>query len=360
MSSTVERAAPVNIKVFISYCHESGEHDSQVRTLAHRLRREGIECVVDQDHQQEPSEGWVRWTLQHLRVSDFVLVVCTEAYDRHAQRNEPPEKGGEAARFEPVLTYQYLAFDEAIREKLIPVVFQEEDFAFVPRPLQPLPSYNVGAKSGYAALRSRLIGQPLREQPEPEPARDSSDLDRLVKQTYEQLRDMAHHQLLNWKGEETLDTTALVHETYLRLIDSDPHDLKDPMHLRALAAQVMRRILIDYARQRKVNKRGGDQQRMAFEEALNNLISGLNITVDEADELIGLDAALEKLAALNPRQAKIVALRFFGRMSFEEIAASLGISIETVQRDWQRGRAWLLREMRRKGGDEKNGTPSKS
>ena len=340
MSSTVERAALVNIKVFISYCHESGEHDSQVRTLAHRLRREGIECVVDQDHLQEPSEGWVRWTLQHLRVSDVVLVVCTEAYDRYAQRNEPPEKGGEAARFEPVLTYQYLAF--------------------VSRPLQPLPSYNVGAKSGYAALRSRLIGQPLREQPEPEPARDSSDLDRLVKQTYEQLRDMAHHQLLNWKGEETLDTTALVHETYLRLIDSDPHDLKDPMHLRALAAQVMRRILIDYARQRKVNKRGGDQQRMAFEEALNNLISGLNITVDEADELIGLDAALEKLAALNPRQAKIVALRFFGRMSFEEIAASLGISIETVQRDWQRGRAWLLREMRRKGGDEKNGTPSKS
>ena len=164
-------------------------------------------------------------------------------------------------------------------------------------------------------------------------------MDKLLPLVYSQLRDMAHRQRINWQGEETLNTTALVHEAYLRLAGGTQLDLESRKHFLRVAAQAMRYILLDHAKAKKRQKRGGDQQRVPFEEALA-------VTEEEADELIALDAALKRLKEINARQSEVVECRFFAGLTIEETASVLSLSPATVKRDWQWARAWLLREIR--------------
>ncbi len=164
-------------------------------------------------------------------------------------------------------------------------------------------------------------------------------MDQLLPLVYGQLRAMAHRQRLNWRGEETLNTTALVHEAYIRLSGGTQLDLESRKHFLRVAAQAMRYILLDHAKAKKRQKRGGDQQRVAFEEALA-------VTEKEADELIALDAALKHLKEINPRQCDVVECRFFAGLTIEETASVLSIAPATVKRDWQLARAWLLRDIR--------------
>ena len=132
---------------------------------------------------------------------------------------------------------------------------------------------------------------------------------------------------------------AAVHEAYIRLAGGTQLDLESRKHFLRVAAQAMHYILLDHAKAKKRQKRGGDQQRVAFEEALA-------VTEDEADELIALDAALKHLKEINPRQCDVVECRFFAGLTIEETASVLSLSPATVKRDWQLARAWLLRDIR--------------
>lgn len=167
----------------------------------------------------------------------------------------------------------------------------------------------------------------------------SSDaLDRLLPIVYDQLRGIAHGQLRGERPGHTLNTTGLVHETYLRLVNIDQVQWRDRSHFFAVAARVMRRILIDAARARKRDKRGGDLIRVPLDEALD-------LPVEHADDLLALEEALARLEALNERQSRVVECRCFAGMSVEETAAALDSSPATVKRDWALARAWLNREL---------------
>jgi RNA polymerase sigma factor (TIGR02999 family) len=142
----------------------------------------------------------------------------------------------------------------------------------------------------------------------------------------------------------TLQTTALVHEAYVRLVDANEVEWKNRVHFFAISANVMRRILVDFARSRGSQKRGGDVQKVSLEEAM--------IPSPEGDEdLLALDSALTALAAFDPRKAKVVEMRFFGGFTEQETAETLGVSSDTVLRDWKSAKLWLYREMSR--GEEK-------
>jgi len=155
---------------------------------------------------------------------------------------------------------------------------------------------------------------------------------------YDRLRLIAHRQLRHEAEGHTLETEGLVHEAYLRMLGVEHVQWRDRQHFLATAARMMRRVLIDYADQRKAQKRGGGEVAVALDEAL--------LAVDEnVDELRALDAALERLAAVNARQAQVVECRFFGGLSIEETAAALGIAPATVKRDWIAARAWLNHEL---------------
>jgi RNA polymerase sigma factor (TIGR02999 family) len=158
---------------------------------------------------------------------------------------------------------------------------------------------------------------------------------------YDELRAIAHGQLRRERPDHTLGTTALVHEAYLKLIDQRQADWQDRTHFFSIAARAMRRILIDYARRHVAAKRGGGMRKVALEEAFQ-LAAG-----ERADELLAIDDALERLAALDARQAKVVEYRFFGGMTEDETAQVLGITSRTVRRDWIKAKGWLQRELDR-------------
>lgn len=163
-------------------------------------------------------------------------------------------------------------------------------------------------------------------------------LDRLVPIVYDELRRIAHGQLQGERSGHTLTTTALVHETYLRLVEVKHVDWRDRAHFFAVAARVMRRVLIDYARARKRDKRGGDPVQVPLSEALDGMVL-------QPDDLLALEEALTRLEVLNARQARVVECRCFAGMSVEETAAALETSAATVKRDWTFARAWLNREL---------------
>lgn len=165
-------------------------------------------------------------------------------------------------------------------------------------------------------------------------------LDQLLPLVYDQLRLMAHHQRLRWQGEQTLNSTALVNEAYLRLVGGAQLDLENRKHFLRVAAQAMRYILLDRAKAKKAQKRGGHQQRVELQEALF-------ITEAEADEFIALDDALTRLKQINARQGEVIENRFFAGLTIEETATVLDLAPATVKRDWTRARAWLLREIQR-------------
>ncbi len=155
---------------------------------------------------------------------------------------------------------------------------------------------------------------------------------------YEELRAIAHRQLLRERSDHTLSTTALVHEAYLRLIDQTRVEWQDRAHFFGVSAQAMRRILVDYARKHRAQKRGGGIKNLSLDK--------VSIPVDESiEDLLTLDAALEKLAALNERLCKVVELRYFGGLTEDETAEALGVTTRTVQRDWAKARAWLRMEI---------------
>ncbi len=169
-------------------------------------------------------------------------------------------------------------------------------------------------------------------------------LDQLVPIVYEELRRIAHRQLRDERPGHTLNTTALVHEAYMRLTGIERVEWQDRAHFLAVAARVMRRVLVDYARSRGRDKRGGGAVPVP-------LIDALDVPAGQAEDLTDLDEALERLGALSQRQCHVVECRCFGGMSVEETATALGISEATVKRDWAFSRAWLNRELGR--GDQR-------
>lgn len=179
---------------------------------------------------------------------------------------------------------------------------------------------------------------------------DGEALDRLLPMVYEELRVQARARLRDERPGHTLGATALVHEAYLRLCRRERIEPADRSHFFALAAQAMRRVLIDHARIRGAQKRGSGQAALSLEHA------GALLAEDGTEELILLDDALNRLAEANPRAAQVVERRFFAGLTLDETAASLGLSTKTVQRDWTLARAWLQKEIGR--GGETDGAPS--
>ncbi len=163
---------------------------------------------------------------------------------------------------------------------------------------------------------------------------DTRDWDRLIPALYERLREMAHHRLQAAPGERSLNTTGLVHEAYLRLAESPEAVLLNREHFLAIASRIMRNILVDHARARGAQKRGGGVGTVPLREEM------WVATVD-LDGVADLDEALTKLEAVDRRQSSIVELRYFGGLSLEETAASLGLSLATVKRDLRLAQAWL-------------------
>ncbi|MCU1349870.1 MAG: polymerase sigma factor [Acidobacteria bacterium] len=162
--------------------------------------------------------------------------------------------------------------------------------------------------------------------------------DRLMQLVYDPLRAIAERHLHREGDGHTLQPTALVHELYLRLADQRHVDWRDRVHFFAVAAQVMRRILVDHARRKKSEKRGGPMLPLTIEAALE--------VFEERDfDLVALDLALERLAAIYPQQATMVELRFYGGLTIDETAEAMGISAAAVSREWTMARAWLRRAM---------------
>lgn len=167
---------------------------------------------------------------------------------------------------------------------------------------------------------------------------DQEALGRLMPVVYGELRRLARRQMARERPDHTLQVTALVHEAYLRLLDVRQVDWQDRAHFLALSAQMMRRILVDAARARTAGKRGGGVLHVSLEEAAV-------LPADPDRSLIALDEALAAFAAIAPRQANVVELRYFGGLTEEEIAAVLDQSARTVRRDWEFARVWLAREL---------------
>ncbi len=174
-------------------------------------------------------------------------------------------------------------------------------------------------------------------------AGDSGAASRVVPLIYEELRRLAAHYMAGERPGHTLQTTALVHEAYLRLVDQRQATWQNRTHFYGAAATVMRRILVDHARARLSEKRGGHAPHLALDEALD-------FCDDQSEELVRLDEALARLARMAPRQSRVIELRFFAGLNVEETAEVMGLSPKTVKRDWSSARAWLHRELRDRPG----------
>jgi len=176
---------------------------------------------------------------------------------------------------------------------------------------------------------------------------DPTAMARLFAMVYDKLREIARIQRRRQPSTETLNTTALVHEAYIKLFGSQSRDFNDRAHFMAVAATAMRQILISHARRNAAAKRGGGQAPATFEEVERALETEASFAAPTADAVLALDRALEQLHQHSQRQAQIVECRFFGGMSIEDTAVALGISPATVKRDWSMAQAWLHREIQR-------------
>ena len=171
-------------------------------------------------------------------------------------------------------------------------------------------------------------------------AGDEESLRRLLPLVYNELRRLAHYHLRKERPDHTLQTTALVHEAYLCLMKQEPVDFENRAHFFAICAQLMRQILVQYARRRNAAKRGGGQYKLTLDGAV--------VLPDSRSlDLVALDDALHELARLDPQQSRIVELRFFGGLTIEETSHVLGISPATVKRHWTTARIWLHDEISR-------------
>jgi RNA polymerase sigma-70 factor, ECF subfamily len=175
---------------------------------------------------------------------------------------------------------------------------------------------------------------------------DASAAERLTPLLYDDLRRLAHRYVRRERAGHTFQTTALVNEAYLRLVDVKNVAWQDRTHFLAIAARVMRRILVDAARTRASLKRGGHMERVNHSTAID-FDQFPTVQSDRAGELCALDEALNTLLQMDARRAQVIELRFFGGLSVEETAEVLKVSAQTVMRDWRIARAWLARELRR-------------
>ena len=174
---------------------------------------------------------------------------------------------------------------------------------------------------------------------------DESALDNLFVQVYDELHSMAHNKRKNWIGKDyTLNTTALVHEAYMKLMEHSQHDWNSRAHFMGVAAKAMRHILINYAEKRRTKKRGGDVRKVSLEEERATIDDVIEMSDEQADKLLAIEAAIKKLEKNNERQVRIIECKFFGGMTNDETAETLGISKATVKRDWAMAQAWLHRE----------------
>ena len=164
-------------------------------------------------------------------------------------------------------------------------------------------------------------------------------LQRLTPLVYGELHRLAHRYMAGERTGHTLQSTALVNEAYLRLVQTDRVQWQNRAHFFAVSAQLMRRILVDFARSRQYAKRGGKAPIVSLDDVA--------VAIQDCAELVALDDALCALAAIDPRKARMVELRFFGGLSVEETAEVLKVSVETVARDWKLAKFWLRRELRR-------------
>lgn len=160
---------------------------------------------------------------------------------------------------------------------------------------------------------------------------------------YEELRGIARDRRANWQGDYTLNTTALVHEAYLKLVDQTQVTLKSLAHFLAVASKAMRHLLIDYARRRNAVIHGGDANKVTFEEEEAPPVE--DMSERRTQLLLVLDGALRRLEQSDPRRSRVVECRFFGQMTIKDTAAALDISRNTVKREWNQARLWLYREM---------------
>ena len=167
---------------------------------------------------------------------------------------------------------------------------------------------------------------------------DEEALNRLVPLMYDELRRLAHHRLRREPAKRSLNTTGLVHDAYMKLVDVRQARFRDRSHFLAMASRVMRRLLIDRARARRAAKRGGGADAVELDETLS-------ISDSQADSLAALDEALQRLEAIDPRQGQIVEHRYFGGLSLEETAEALGVSLSTVKRELRFAHAWLAAEL---------------
>ena len=170
---------------------------------------------------------------------------------------------------------------------------------------------------------------------------DQTAYERLVPLVYAELHGLAHHYMSRERGDHTLQTTALVNEAYVRLVDQKKTRWQNRAQFFGVCAQLMRRILVDYARRQKYAKRGGGARRISLDETAE-------LSSETDTDLVALDEALTRLAEFDARQGRIVEMRFFMGLSHEEIAEVLNISVTTVKREWRTARLWLFRELSRK------------
>jgi RNA polymerase sigma factor (TIGR02999 family) len=168
---------------------------------------------------------------------------------------------------------------------------------------------------------------------------DPNAFDKLMPLIYEELRKMARRYMRQQNPGHTLQTTALIHEAYLRMIKQKERHFQNRAHFFAVAAQAMRHILVDYARSRQTVKRGGEARQISLEEAAL-------VTAERAAELVAFDDALKELENLSKRQSRVVELRYFGGLTVEETARVLDVSPDTVMRDWSMAKTWLHRALK--------------
>ena len=164
-------------------------------------------------------------------------------------------------------------------------------------------------------------------------------LEQLIPLVHEELRRLARRHMAHERVGHTLQATALVNEAFVRLIDVRQVKWQDRAHFFAMSSRLMRRILVDFARSKGYQKRGGGAQKVSFDEALV-------VATEPGQGLVALDDALNALAAFDARKAQVVEMRFFGGLSVEETAEALKVSVDTVMRDWKLAKAWLLRELK--------------
>ncbi len=174
---------------------------------------------------------------------------------------------------------------------------------------------------------------------------DQRAVDALFPLVYDELRALAHRKRQRWHGDQTLNTTALIHEAYLKLVGQPDRAWEGRTHFFSVASKAMRHVLINYAESRRRQKRGGDQPKVSLEAMQELMGPDVAVSEEQADILLALDEALRRLEQIDPRQGQIVECRFFGGLTIRETAEALDISPATVKRSWIMAQSWLYREL---------------